>query len=89
MRTSRLPDPTGDQWLLWPALLDHSGGAVLSEFGGSECGIYTRRSWFDPFPLFDNFRIRRVNDFAHFRKHFPAPVIEFLDPAVEYCRGRF
>jgi hypothetical protein len=50
---------------------------------------YTRRGRLDPFPLFDNFRIRRVNDFAHFQKHFPAPVLKFLDPGVEHCRGRF
>jgi hypothetical protein len=35
------------------------------------------------------FRISYYHDLAHFGKHLPAPVPEFLDPLVDECRGRF
>ena len=34
-------------------------------------------------------RISVVYDFAHFGERLPAPVAEFLDPRVDYRRGRF
>src|SRR6266853_1884299 len=42
-----------------------------------------------PLPLFDDLRVCRVYDFAHFRERLPSPVAKFLDLLVDECRGRF
>src|SRR5207249_1192395 len=48
-----------------------------------------RRCRLRPLPLFDDLRVCRVYDLAHFRERLPAPVAKFLDPRVDDCRGRF
>jgi len=49
----------------------------------------SRRCLLGPLPLFNDLRICRVYDFAHLGERSPAPVTQFFDPCVDYCRSRF